>query len=589
MRPLWIVEGESGRRRALIHRLEEAGLAEHHLAILHAVPQVARRNRQGESFPASSSAPTSSSTPTSVSTPSSSSAPASAPLSVDADELTDRIIEVVRGHAADAIVIECDTAAEAKAVERCTDDLRARRIVALQSVVLAAAPDSGHTRRQVAGESAGIANSDFVWIGGARSAMCSGATHGTAHGGTARSNKTAHEPASPPSRPPLDETARWYRRVNPDVQVFDDATFPRLVRAMRPPSHVWRWAVPAAALAVAYVLFADDLARGGLPIARFNAIFVGVFLQAVPFLAVGVLISAVVDLYVTSDWIGRHLPRNPVLAQLVALLLGFCLPVCDCSAIPIFHSLVRKRVPLPVALTFMLASPSINPIVIFSTWYAFNGNWRIVAVRCGLGALCALLVGASMAVRAPEFARVLRHVGATDDASPMQHHHGDAARNDAAQGAATGTPRANPAATFVTRVAAVLRQARYEFFDVGRYLVFGILISDVLQIALPAWHGSLGGWPTPLALLAMMALAFLLSLCSSADAVVARSMLTVAPLGPMLGFLVFGPMMDVKNVMMLAAGFRKGFVMRLAATCAVVCFAVVAVFLLVFGKGVLGV
>lgn len=45
----------------------------------------------------------------------------------------------------------------------------------------------------------------------------------------------------------------------------------------------------------------------------------------------------------------------------------------------------------------------------------------------------------------------------------------------------------------------------------------------------------------------MMVMAFGLSLCSSSDAVITRSFAAQLPMGAIMGFLVFGPMMDIKT------------------------------------------
>ncbi|MCD8169887.1 MAG: permease, partial [Clostridiales bacterium] len=84
----------------------------------------------------------------------------------------------------------------------------------------------------------------------------------------------------------------------------------------------------------------------------------------------------------------------------------------------------------------------------------------------------------------------------------------------------------------------------------------------------------------------LMGLAFVLSLCSSSDAVVARSMAVSLPAGAILGFLVFGPMMDIKNAAMLLSGFKSGFVARLFVTTFLVCFLVIGVFMLCGSGGI---
>ena len=81
----------------------------------------------------------------------------------------------------------------------------------------------------------------------------------------------------------------------------------------------------------------------------------------------------------------------------------------------------------------------------------------------------------------------------------------------------------------------------------------------------------------------MMLMAFLLSLCSSSDAVVARSLSGTLNFIPTLGFLVYGPMMDVKNMIMLHGYFKKSFIIRLAVTISAVCYVAVIVLGIISG------
>jgi uncharacterized protein len=61
--------------------------------------------------------------------------------------------------------------------------------------------------------------------------------------------------------------------------------------------------------------------------------------------------------------------------------------------------------------------------------------------------------------------------------------------------------------------------------------------------------------------LLLMTLAFILSLCSEADAFVAVSFIQF-PLGPQLAFLVFGPILDIKLALLYGATFGRMFVLR---------------------------
>ena len=122
-------------------------------------------------------------------------------------------------------------------------------------------------------------------------------------------------------------------------------------------------------------------------------VFLGIMLQAVPFLLIGVLLSSAIQLFLSQQFIERFFPENRISGTLFAILAGAALPVCDCASIPIFRSLLRKGIPVSTAVTFMLVTPVINPVVLFSTYVAFTGNWRVVACRAGLGIVCAVLVG----------------------------------------------------------------------------------------------------------------------------------------------------------------------------------------------------
>lgn len=131
-------------------------------------------------------------------------------------------------------------------------------------------------------------------------------------------------------------------------------------------------------------------------------VFLGILLQAVPFLLIGVLLSSAIQAFIPQSAIERRFPKSIGLGMLAAIIGGFCLPVCDCASIPIFISLVIKGIPLPIAVTFMTATPVINPVVILSTYYAFSGNMTIVIGRVCFGIIAAVIIGLTFAVRPPK-------------------------------------------------------------------------------------------------------------------------------------------------------------------------------------------
>ena len=365
----------------------------------------------------------------------------------------------------------------------------------------------------------------------------------------------------------ITKESKLLRECNPNIRVYTKRSWDRFAGGMfRVRLQPWSRLLVVIACTMFLIEVFALLDSFGVSYGRYVSVFLGVFLQAAPFLAIGVLLSSLIQTYLPPDWIQRRFPKTLLAGQLFAVIAGFCLPVCDCASVPVFKSLVKKGVPMPAAVTFMLVSPVINPVVILSTWYAFNGSFRMIAARCGLGILCSVACGLTYLLKPPEDYLLGTAVRARADCQDY------------------GLP-VRSGARF-SRFASMLRHAQNEFFSVGKYLLAGIFVSTLFQDMLPQAVSAGGGAAPWEALLLMMGLAFALSLCSSSDAVVARGMAGSIPAGAVLGFLVFGPMMDIKNAAMLLSGFKTGFVIRLFITTFLVCFTVVALFMLSGSGGI---
>jgi uncharacterized membrane protein YraQ (UPF0718 family) len=217
----------------------------------------------------------------------------------------------------------------------------------------------------------------------------------------------------------------------------------------------------------------------------------------------------------------------------------------------------------------MTAAPVINPVVILSTYYAFSGNLKVVAARICLGIVSSVIIGLFFAPRSSKKDEVLR---------------GGAFYR--LMCGCSGYEDLGSAATFRGKTALFIRHSQTEFFSVGKYLVIGTFFASFFQMSGTysfAAAQNRGGLAA--SLLVMMMMAFALSLCSSSDAVIARSFARQFPMGALMGFLVFGPMMDIKNVMMLSSGFSARFIGKLLAVAFLVCFFVVFIFFSFEGIG----
>ena len=131
--------------------------------------------------------------------------------------------------------------------------------------------------------------------------------------------------------------------------------------------------------------------------------FTTIMLEAIPFLLLGALISAIIEEFVSEERISKMIPKNRVLGSLVGIFLGLFIPACDCAVIPIAMRLKKKKVPTNVIVSFMLASPIISPVVLLSTFFAFGETEKMLlfgfeipklfVYRTIFGVLVALVVG----------------------------------------------------------------------------------------------------------------------------------------------------------------------------------------------------
>jgi uncharacterized membrane protein YraQ (UPF0718 family) len=298
----------------------------------------------------------------------------------------------------------------------------------------------------------------------------------------------------------------------------------------------------------------------------FNTIFIGIIIQAFPFMLVGVFVSAFMNIFISNDTIVKTFPKKYGLGFLSAMFAGVFLPVCECAIVPVTTRLVKKGVSLPVAITFMLSAPIMNPIVILSTLYAFPEMPQIAFYRVLFGLSIAFVIGLYL-LFFPESKSVLLDKNESLhfflNSKPFLRDTLNPSALICKDCDIEHTDKVTTKKKFLTKVNLSFSQIGHEFFDVGKFFIFGALITALLQTFLPREAFSSFGESSALSLLFMMTLAFLFSVCSTSDAFIARSFwYRFSPI-PVMGFMVYGPMMDIKAILMLLANFRKAFVIKL--------------------------
>jgi uncharacterized protein len=297
--------------------------------------------------------------------------------------------------------------------------------------------------------------------------------------------------------------------------------------------------------------------EAGALAARLNelvVVFISIVLQSLPFVLVGVFASAAAQQYLTGQRVARWLPRQPLAAIALGSLAGLAIPVCDCGAIPLARRLTTKGVPLYAAVAFLVAAPVVNPVVLVATAVAFAGNAGVVALRLGMTLSVALALGGLTLALLPGARGALPTFGGQPDPDKIEAA--------AAPGLGIGQLAARAAA---------------EYVEVMFFLVLGALLTAATQTFVPrAPLQALGGAPVA-SVAALMPVATVLSICSEADAFVARAFATTFSLGGVLAFMTIGQIVDLRNGLLLLRTFGARVVGLIA----------VAAYALVFAEGVL--
>lgn len=315
-------------------------------------------------------------------------------------------------------------------------------------------------------------------------------------------------------------------------------------------------------------------------------LFMSLLVEAMPFLLLGVLFSSALLLFVDERKLISALPRNPLLGAFVGSSIGFLFPVCECGNVPVARRLLMQGVPPSVAIGFLLAAPTVNPIVIWSTWTAFRDQPEIVVLRVVFSLAIATIIGCVFSLQKdltpflqPAVARAMpkpevfqdKATFAPEKSSPLLQsgsfllgESGNPLRLDPATMEATllagklptggGGAIANPA--FKQRLRLLVDNAVMELRELGGVLVLGSAIAAIIQVAAPReLILSLGQGPVT-SIITMLVLGAVVSICSTVDAFFALSFAATFTTGSLLAFLVFGPMIDLKGIGLMMSIFK---------------------------------
>jgi hypothetical protein len=290
-------------------------------------------------------------------------------------------------------------------------------------------------------------------------------------------------------------------------------------------------------------------------VTTFTTVFLGIFIEAAPFLLLGTLASGLLEVFVSREDLTRVVPRGIIPATIMGGMMGFAFPVCECGVVPVTRRLFKKGFPISAGIAFLLAAPIINPVAIAST-YAAYGFSDMLILRFVMGFSIPVTIGLIFALsEAPR--RILLpqlNLAPVAGASGL----GDAKHLN------PSSPK--PQEPIAIRLKSATRIASDEFFDMAKYLIIGSILAALMQtfVSRAYLEQHIGSGPV-LSVIFMQVLAFVLSVCSTVDAFISLSFRSQFTTGSLLGFLVFGPMVDIKSTLMFLQVFRRKIVFYLIA------------------------
>lgn len=276
----------------------------------------------------------------------------------------------------------------------------------------------------------------------------------------------------------------------------------------------------------------------------FITLSLSIFVEAFPFLVLGSILASLVNTYIKPQWLQRILPKQGWLRRGCLSLLGFAFPVCECGNVPLSRALMLNGLKPAESITFLLAAPVINPVTIWSTWAAFGYDGSIVVSRIAATFLIANIIGAILARHSNQDDFLTKDFSAACKHKPSK--------------------TSNTKSTDRWRLRQLSSLFTAEAFVMIKMLAFGVLVAGAIQTFIPRDVLVSIGSNVVLSIVAMLLLAFVISICANVDAFFALSFANTFTAGSIVSFLVFGPMIDIKMLALLKTTFRNELLVTIA-------------------------
>lgn len=270
----------------------------------------------------------------------------------------------------------------------------------------------------------------------------------------------------------------------------------------------------------------------------FVLITTSIILSAMPFMLLGAFVSSLIEVFIPEDFIKKIFTKNKFVSIIIGCFLGMIFPSCECGIVPVTRRFIKKGVPFYSAIAYMLCAPIVNPVSMISTYAAFKYSPKMMLFRVG----GAVLLGFFISFIISFFNKKQVLVTEKKHLCNLYTHNKN---------------------KFHLKIDKIMHHTIEDFFNTGKYLIIGAFIAGLMKTIIPIKVLTVFANDNIMSILFMMIFSFVLSLCSNVDAFVAAAFTNFSFVSK-LGFLILGPMLDIKLILMFSTTFKKKIIIRIA-------------------------
>lgn len=247
------------------------------------------------------------------------------------------------------------------------------------------------------------------------------------------------------------------------------------------------------------------------------------------YLLLGFLFAGILHVLVPQQLFSKYLSKNNWVSVLYATLFGIPLPLCSCGVIPTALAMYKEGASKSSVIAFLIATPQTGVDSIIATYSLLGLPFAIIRP---LSALFTAL-----------FAGLVTNVFTAAEHTPK----------------ITTSSAAKPALSLTQKIRAVFRYGYVEMMeDIGKMLLFGLLIAGLIAYFVPDNFFTIFGTNTLLTMLLVLLVAIPMYVCATGSIPIAIALMMkgMSP-GTALVLLMAGPAANIASMLVIGKALGK--------------------------------